>query len=256
MVILRVLIADDEPLARTRLRQLLQEEHGVEVAGECASGTETIQAIRLHTPDIVFLDVRMPDLDGFGVIEKLGKVSLPIFIFVTAHERFALRAFAASAVDYLLKPFDRERLQKALLRARETVGHRRDHQGVEQIASLLAGLKAQPKPVERFAVKSQGRVVFVETSGIDWIRGADNYSELHVGETTHLLRQTLASLESDLPQHQFIRISRSLIVNLDSVRELRSSSHGDFAVILRAGTRLSASRNYREKLRRLLDGPH
>jgi two-component system LytT family response regulator len=253
MGILRVLIADDELLARERLRHLLQEEKDVEIVAECASGIETIQAIRDHTPDIVFLDVRMPGLDGFGVIEKLGKVSLPIFIFVTAHEEFALRAFAASAVDYLLKPFDRQRLHKALLRARETVNQRRDHQGMGEIARLLAGLKTRPKPVQRFAVRSQGRVVFVETGRIDWIRGADNYSELHVGESTHLLRQTLASLERDLPENQFIRISRSLIVNLDSVREFRSSSHGDFHVLLHDGTRLSASRNYRERLRRLMD---
>jgi len=153
-----------------------------------------------------------------------------MFIFVTAHEEFALRAFGASAVDYLLKPFDRARLQKAVLRARETIAHRRDPQGVEQVAQLLARLKARARPLERLTIKSQGRVVFVETGGIDWIRGADNYSELHVGKSIHLLRQTLTSLERDLPQQQFIRISRSLIVNLDSVQEFRSSSHGDFRV--------------------------
>ena len=255
MVLLRVLIADDESLARERLRQLLQNEHGIEIIAECASGRETIAAILQHVPDVVFLDVRMPDLDGFGVIEKSGNAPLPVFVLVTAHEEFAVRAFAASAVDYLLKPFDRDRLRKALLRVRETVSCHRDHQGVKQIAQLVADLKSRPKAVERFAVKSQGRVVFVGTNQIEWIQGADNYTELHVGESTHLLRQTLASLERELPQQQFVRISRSLIVNLDFVQEFRSTSHGDFRVILLDGTRLAASRNYRERLRQLMDKP-
>jgi len=253
MVLLRVLIADDESLARERLRQLLLNEPGVEIIAECASGSETIAAIRQHAPDVVFLDVRMPDLDGFGVMQKSGTAALPVFVLVTAHEEFAVRAFAASAVDYLLKPFDRARLQKTLLRVRETISHHRDHQGVKQITQLVADLKSRPKSVERIAVKSQGRVVFVGTKQIEWIQGADNYSELHVGESTHLIRQTLVSLGHELPQQQFVRISRSLIVNLDFVQEFRSTSHGDFRVILRDGTQLSASRNYRERLRQLMD---
>lgn len=247
-VTLRVLIADDEPLARERLRQLLQTENGVVIVGECASGGETVRAVHEQSPDVVFLDVRMPDLDGFGVIKKLGEIRLPVFVFVTAHDEFALRAFAASAVDYLLKPFDRERLQKTLRRARDTVRHRRDHQAVEEVAGLLAGLK----PAARFAIKSRSRVVIVRAAEIDWVRGADNYSELHAGTVVHLLRRTLASLEDDLPQHQFIRISRSIIVNLERIREIRSLSHGDCLVLLADDTRLNASRTYRARLKPFL----
>jgi len=247
-----VLIADDEPLARERLRQLLQTEDGVLIVGESASGTETVQAVREKSPDLVFLDVKMPDLDGFGVIKKLGEIRLPVFVFVTAHDEFALRAFAASAVDYLLKPFDRERLQKTLRRARDTVRHRRDHQAVEEVAGLLAGLKPPRKPAARFAIKSRSRVIIVRAAEIDWVRGADNYSELHAGTVVHLLRRTLASLEDDLPQHQFIRISRSIIVNLERIREIRSLSHGDCLVLLADDTRLNASRTYRARLKPFL----
>jgi two-component system LytT family response regulator len=243
---LRVLIADDEPLARERLRQLLQEEPGVEIVGECATGTETVKAIQNESPHLVLLDVRMPELDGFEVIRALGVGRLPTIIFVTAHDEFALRAFEAHAADYLLKPFDRERFQKALCRAREIALRGGENNLVDELLGVIAALKTPPQAVERFAIRSGGRIVFVKPGEIEWIRSADNYSELHVGGTVHLLRQTLAALEQQLPPIKFVRISRSLMVNVDHIKEFRPKSHGDYLVVLYDGIKLSASRNYRE----------
>jgi two-component system LytT family response regulator len=252
---LRVLIADDEPLARERLRQLLLAEPGIEIVGECATGTETVEAIRNGSPHLVLLDVQMPGMDGFEVIRALDMDRLPIIIFVTAHDQFALRAFENHAADYLLKPFDRERFQKALGRARELTQRGGEYRAAKEILGAVAALKAHRKGVDRFAIRSEGRILFVKPDEIEWIQSADNYSELHVGKTVHLLRQTLTTFEKQLATANFVRISRSLIVNVNCISEIRPKSHGDYLVILQDGTELSASRNYRVGLQRILGEP-
>lgn len=245
---LRVLIADDEPLARGRLRELLLAEQDVRLVGECSSGKETLNAVGKESPHLLLLDIRMPEMDGFEVVRALGTNRLPIIVFVTAYDQYALRAFDACAVDYLLKPFDCERFREALRRAREMVKVGGSRQSAAEILDVVAALKAPPKSIERFAVRSGGRVVFVKAREIEWIQSADNYAELHLGNTVHLLRQSLGALEQQLPPNSFLRISRSVIVNLDRVKELRPKSHGDFVIVLRDGTRFPGSRNYRAGL--------
>lgn len=249
---IRTLIVDDEPLGRDRLSKLLQDEADIEVIGTCASGLEAVEAIRKDAPDLVFLDVQMPELDGFGVVTALKGEKLPAIIFVTAHDKFALKAFEVHALDYLLKPFDRERFQSALHRAIEHLKQRQSVKLDERLSALLADLKPEAKPLDRLAIKSEGRVVLVKTAEIDWIEAADNYVNLHVGNESHLLRETMSALEQRLPEDTFLRISRSTIVNVERIRELQPLFHGEYVVILRNNTRLTLSRGYREKLNRLL----
>ena len=251
---LRVVIADDERLARERLRELLEAEPGIHIVAECATGTETVLAIREERPDLVLLDVRMPEMDAFEVIRTLGNDHLPAIIFVTAHDQFALRAFEANAADYLLKPFDRDRFRKALHRGRERAKRNTQSHSAAEVIKLLAELKKPSKIARRFAIRLGERIFVVKPDEIDWIQGAGNYSELHVGSAVHLLRGTLADLEEQLSPTRFIRISRSLIVNVDRIQEIRAKSHGDYVVVLRDGKTLSATRNHREKLLRWLDG--
>jgi two-component system LytT family response regulator len=243
---IRTLIVDDEPLARDRLRQLLQNEPDIEIIGEEANGREAVAAIRKTPPELLFLDVQMPELDGFGVLEAIGKGPMPVIVFVTAHDKFALRAFEVHAVDYLLKPFDRERFQKALRRAIEQVRNR-DHGALRQRQSaLLADLQSP-----QIAVKSGGHVVWVKLDEVDWIGSADNYAELHVGAKLHLLRETLGALESRLAPGKFVRISRSAIVNAQRIKELHRLFYGGYELVLHNGTRLTLSRRYRDKLQLL-----
>jgi two-component system LytT family response regulator len=263
-VSMRVLIIDDEPLARGRLRDLLEGEPDVSVVGECASGPEAVAAIREQRPDLVFLDVRMPELDGFAVLEALEPDELPAVIFVTAYDRYALRAFEVNALDYLLKPFDRERFQKALRRAREQVGR---ESGVEVsrrlealIADAVSGVRgsaqaASPltgrKYLDRVVIKTGGRVLFLRTEEIDWIEAAGNYLKLHVGSESHLMRETMNHLEGRLDPHKFLRIHRSTMVNIERIQELQPWFHGDYVVLLRDGTKLTLSRGYKQKLQDL-----
>jgi two-component system LytT family response regulator len=249
---LRVLIADDELLSRERLRQLLQSEPGIEIVAECASGKEALAAIRKELPDLVFLDVRMPDLDGLGVIKALSGTPSPAIIFVTGYDQFALQAFEVRAVDYLLKPFTRDRFQTALGRARKRLQRDSGTQNVSLLSDLLASLKARHSPLERITIKSGDRIKLVMVAEIDWICAADNYVELHVGKTSHLLRITITALADQLPQKQFLRIRRSVLVNLERIKEIRSKSHGDSLVILHDGTPLAVSRTYRHNLARLV----
>lgn len=248
----RTLIVDDEPLARDRLRQLLQAEPEVELVGECADGAEAVASIRALTPDLVFLDVQMPELSGFQVLEQLQGGPMPLVIFVTAYDEYALRAFEVHAVDYLLKPFDRERFQKALQRALDQLKRSRVGELNDRLSALLKDLGLPGKYPERLVVKSGGRVVFVPVQDIDWIEAADNYVQLHVGAESHLHRQTMTELEQTLPPDKFLRISRSTIVNVTRIKEMQPLFHGEYAVILRDGTRLTLSRGYRDKLGQLL----
>jgi two-component system LytT family response regulator len=223
---------DDEPLARSNLSVLLRLDPAVEIAGEYGSGADALEAIRNARPDLVFLDVQMPELDGFDVLELLGKDAPPAIVFVTAYAQYALRAFEAGALDYLLKPFDNVRFRQALERAKQKI--------------VLAA--AQPRKMERVAIKSTGEIAFVNVSEIDFVEAADYYSALHVGAKTHLLRRSMSDLEQDLDPSVFCRIHRSTIVNLDRVRGLKVNEDGEYTVLTESGTTLRLSRRYRKQL--------
>jgi len=246
----RTLIVDDETLARERLRQLLQDEPEIELLGECADGTEAVEVIQRQSPDLIFLDIQMPELDGFGVLQAMTSTPAPVVVFVTAHDKFALRAFEVHAADYLLKPFDRERFKKALARALDRVKHREGAAQQAQ-AAVLAELKPPSRPLERLAVKTSGKVIFVKLEDVDYIESAHNYVEVHVDKQSHLLRETLNSIEARLPAEKFVRISRSVIVHIERVKERQPLFYGEYAVTLHNGTRLTLSRRYRDRLERL-----
>jgi two-component system LytT family response regulator len=229
---LRVVVVDDEPLARANLLVSLRSDPEIEIAAECGSGAEALAQIRALKPNLVFLDVQMPECDGFDVLEMLGSEVPPAIVFVTAYDQFALRAFEAGALDYLLKPFDNGRFERALNRAKERIS-----QG-----------KAQARRLERLPVKSAGQVWFLKVAEIDWIEAADYYASLHVGPKTHLLRRSMAELEGDLEGRGFCRIHRSAIVNLERVRTLRLNEDGEEEVVLHDGTRLRLSRRCRKQL--------
>jgi two-component system, LytTR family, response regulator len=247
---IRTLIVDDEALARQRLRQLLVDEPEIEIAGECSNGLEAVAAIQAMRPGLIFLDVQMPELDGFGVLNSIEERTMPVIVFVTAHDEFALRAFEVHAADYLLKPFDRERFQKALRRALERASRSGDGSLQERQSALLRELASAKLP-ERLVVKSAGRIEWVRTAEVWWIESANNYVELHLEKKSHLLRETLNAIEARLAPGEFIRISRSVIVNRSRVRELQRLFYGSYAVILQNGVRLTLSRRYRDKLEQL-----
>jgi two-component system LytT family response regulator len=254
---MRVLIVDDEPLARGKLKSLLAREPDVEVVGEAGDGRGALDAIASLNPDLVFLDVQMPELDGFGVLAELPADARPAVVFVTAHDQFALKAFEVHALDYLLKPFDRERLVMALNRARQQLAAPTGQAELQnQLSALLAGMKppARAAAPDRIAVKTGGRILFVNTAEIDWVEAADNYVKLHLGKVEHLMRETLSSIEQRLSGAGFVRISRSVIVHPRTVRELQPLFHGDQAVILKDGTRLTLSRTHRDALDKLVGG--
>lgn len=248
---IRALIVDDEAPARTRLRQFLKGEADFEIVDECANGAQAVKAIQELHPDIAFLDVQMPRLSGVEVCRALGDGPLPLIVFVTAYDEFAIQAFEVHAVDYLLKPFDEERFAKTLRHVRERL--ERGAPAVdERLRELLASFKPGPARAERLAFKTDGRVVFVRAAEIDWVQAEGNYTRLHVAGATHLLRETLQALELQFDPAQFLRISRSAIVNLDRVKEVQPLFYGDQVVILRDGAKLNLTRNYREKLEALL----
>jgi two-component system LytT family response regulator len=229
---IRTVIVDDEPLARTSLSLLLRLDAEVEVVSECGSGVDAPDEIRRAKPDLLFLDVQMPECDGFDVIELLGKDVPPAVVFVTAYDQYALRAFEAGALDYLLKPFDDARFVLALDRAKQKIARGKD----------------RPKQIEYLTVKSAGQVTFVTLDSIDWIEAADYYVGLHVGPKTHLLRRSITELEQDLDPTVFFRIHRSTIVNLKRIRGLKLNEDGEYTVLLESGTCLRLSRRYRRPL--------
>jgi two-component system LytT family response regulator len=249
----RILIADDEPLARERLRTLLARESWAEIVAECPDGTDAIAAINDVRPDLVFLDVQMPGATGFEVIEAVGPARMPPVIFVTAYDRYALRAFDVCALDYLLKPFDRDRFRQALTRARSQMQQPSAGGDLERkLLELVQGLKHGPPRVDRFVVRSGGRVYFVRANEIDWIEAAGNYVKLHVGPDVHLLRETMTAIEAQLDPEIFFRIHRCHIVNIERVQELQPWFNGEYVVSLKTGARLTLSRGYREKLQHRL----
>ncbi len=249
---LRVLIVDDEPLARMRLATLLAEHAHVTVVGECENGQEAIDAIASQAPDLVFLDIHMPEVDGFDVIQQVGLANMPAVIFVTAYDQYALQAFEAHAVDYLLKPFEIERFEDALDRAVQWL--HRPEAAPDDYDARLSGLLDTLKPAEtyktRLMIKSRNRAYLVRTADIDWVEADGNYVCLHVGQQTYVLRQTMAAMEAQLDPEQFMRIHRSTIVNMDRIAELRPTYNGEYEVLLNDRTRLTLSRGYRERLER------
>src|ERR1700691_1325556 len=230
---IQVLVVDDEALARRNVTVLLRRDPDIGSIAECGSGFDAIEKIRKSKPDLVFLDVQMPECDGFDVLEMLGSESPSTIIFVTAYDEYALRAFEAGALDYLLKPFDDARFGRALNRAKDKLAH---------YAPL------QPKPVERLVIKRPGHVVFLHIADIDWIEAADYYACLHVGNDTHIMRRTLLELERDLSDGKFIRIHRSIIVNLDRIRGLELQNDGEYEVVLKTKVRLRLGRRFRKRL--------
>lgn len=255
---LRVLLVDDEPLALRKLRRLLSTERDVQVVAECTDGRAAADAIRRHAPDLVFLDIQIPELDGFQVLDSLSAEQIPVIVFVTAYDEHALRAFDAHALDYLLKPVGRDRFRESLDRARARVLERRAAGVVDARLLALHRERASSRDavptrcLTRIAVKNGGRAFFVRTDEVDWIEAADNYIRLHVGATSHLVRESLRTLEAKLDPRLFLRVHRSAIVNIDAIRELQPWFHGDHIIILRSGARLSCSRRYDERLRQML----
>jgi two-component system, LytTR family, response regulator len=250
----RVVVADDEPIGRQRLVRLLQAEPETDVVAACADGEEAVQAIREHAPDIVLLDIQMPHLDGFEVVAALGDAHQPAVIFVTAHDQYAVRAFEIHAFDYLLKPVDQDRLRDAMVRA--TSGSSRAAQGTatRRILTLLEELNARERVrgQDRLVVRTPERAFFLRCDSIDWIEAAGKFVHLHVGRAVHALRESMAELEQELDPARFLRISRSVIVNLDRIQEIQPWFQGDYVLILTDGTRLTSTRGYRENMRRLL----
>lgn len=249
---IRVLVVDDEALARERACQLLKADPEIEIIGQCGDGQTAVEKIQKDKPDLVLLDVQMPELDGFAVVEAVGADKMPAVIFVTAHEKFALKAFDVHAIDYLLKPYDRERFETALRRAKDQLARSKSGDLQSKMSALLGEIKTQPKPANRLVVKTEGRVLLLKNEDVDWVEAADNYIILHIGADTHMLRETMTSIESRLPSEKFIRVNRSTIVNIDRIKELQPLFHGEYVIILKNGTKLTLSRGYREKLDQLL----
>ncbi len=248
MTKIRTLVVDDEPMGRERVLSLLQQEEDVEVIGECSDGTQAIAAIQQHSPDLVFLDVNMPGANGFGVIDAVGADRMPNVIFVTAYDEYALKAFEYHALDYLLKPFNRDRFQETLKHARASLERRRAGDLGRRLLALVNDIKPDAPRLERLVVKSGGRVFFLRTDEIDWIEAAGNYVRLHLGEESHLFRETMNRMEGRLDARRFVRIHRSRIVNTERIKELQPWFNGEYVVILRNGTRLTLSRGYRDRL--------
>jgi len=251
-VTIRALVVDDEPLARERIRMLLEDESDIELIGECRDGAEAVRAIDEEGPDLVFLDVQMPEVDGFEVLEVIGPGRAPVVVFVTAYDEYAIRAFDVHALDYLLKPFDGERFRQAIGRARASIRAKADVDR-EKLAALLGDLRDERRYLERIVVKTAGRVVFLAVDEIDWIGGAGNYVELHAGERKHLVRDTMKAIESKLDPDKFVRVHRSHIVNMDRVKSMEPWFHGEYVLILEDGTELQSSRTYSDRLRQMLD---
>ena len=256
---IRTVLIDDEPLARRNIRLLLKDDAEVEIVGEASSGREALALIRRHSPDLVFLDIQMPEMDGFGVLEHIDAEQLPVIIFVTAFDHYALKAFEFHALDYLLKPFDDARFEKALRQAKRQIEQREVKDLSQRLVALLEGRDSQSLDasekhtyVSRLLIKSSGRVFFLKTDEIDYVQAEDYYVKLQVGRKGHLLRETMNEIEAKLEPSKFLRIHRSTIVNIERIRELQQHFNGDYIVVLQDGTELKLSRSRREQLQTLL----
>jgi two-component system, LytTR family, response regulator len=268
---IRALVVDDESLAREALLVLLDDDPEIEVIAECRNGKEAVTVIREQSPDVVFLDIQMPGMDGFQVVEEVGAVRMPVTIFVTAYDKHALRAFEAHALDYLLKPFDHDRFNTALQRAKTFVRQQQLGEISESLLAVLQDLKskeggtpsekdkrkperaARQEPIDRVVIKSGGRIYFLKTEEIDWVEGAGDYLTLHSGSQTHLIRETMGNFHAKLDPQKFLRIHRSTIVNIERIKDIRPLYKGDYVITLTSGIGLKASRGYRHELQWLLD---
>ena len=253
---IRALVVDDEPAARAAIRGLLADDPEIHVVGECADGRTALEAIEREAPDLLFLDIQMPEMDGFTLLRRLDPAAIPVVVFVTAYDQYALRAFEVHALDYLLKPFDDERFQEAVAHAKQQVRHGKLGALSEQLAALLEGV-ARPTPqsaprngqyLKRLAIKAGGRVTILGVKDIDWIEAEGDCVKIHAGRAWHLLRETMKHLERQFDPARFVRIHRSTIVNVERIKELQPYFRGEHVVILHDGTSLKLSRGYKEHL--------
>jgi two-component system LytT family response regulator len=254
---LRCIVVDDEVLAREGLRSMAQKDAGLKLIGECTNGMEAIQMITTKKPDLVFLDIQMPEIDGFGVLkelnlgEEIARGTFPYIIFVTAYDQYAVRAFDVHALDYLLKPVDEERFERSVTRAKQLM--RSESEWRSKVSGLIQDLESQQsKYLERLIIKEDGRIFFVKTAEIDWIEAKGNYALIHTGKKSYLVREAMNGLENQLHPERFFRIHRSTIVNIEQIQEIQSLFHGDCRIILRDGTKLLMSRRFRDKIKNYL----
>lgn len=247
--LIKVLVVDDEPLARALIIELLKGFEEFQIIGECSNGKEAFKFIKRNSPDLVFLDVQMPEMDGFAVLEEIRDETLPTIIFVTAYDQYAIRAFDFHAVDYLLKPFSQTRFEKALLHAKERILEHPPSDDItrRQISSLLENYQNKAAPLKRLFLKDQGKIVLLDPETINWIEADDKYVRFHTSEKKYLIRQTLNAVEAELDPQVFARVHRSYIVNLTRISELHPMFNGEYVLILNNGTKLTLSRNYRER---------
>jgi two-component system LytT family response regulator len=253
----RTIIADDEHLARRKLRLLLDSEPEVEVVAECHDGGQTLAAIRTHRPDLLLLDIQMPDRDGFQVLREISPAEMPVVIFTTAYDQYAIRAFEAHALDYLLKPFDQGRLHHAIERARLELRKSKAREITHRILQLLSRVKSENQPVPdfegRLVIKTKGRIVFLNVDEIDWVEAAANYVRLNASGESYLFRETISRTSERLNPNHFIRIHRSMIVNVRRIKELIPVNSGEYIVVLKSGKELSCSRGYRANVQHIIE---
>ncbi len=252
---LTTLIVDDEPLAREGLSMLLSRDPEISAIHEAKDGREAVAVIQSVRPDLVFLDVQMPEMDGFAVVREVGAEQMPAVVFVTAHDQYAIQAFEISAIDYLLKPVTEERFSRALVRAKTRISLKPADETSRQIISLLETIASPRRYLKRLAVRSAGRTIFVDVEDIDWIEAAENYVQLHAGRTGHLLHVAMNALEKSLDPEMFARIHRSVIVNVSRIKELQPALHGEYVITLQNGVRLQSGRIYNERLKALSANP-
>jgi two-component system LytT family response regulator len=252
---LTTLIVDDEPLAREGLRMLLAQDPEIAAIHEAKNGREAVTAIRNANPDLVFLDIQMPEMDGFSVVREVGVEQMPAVVFVTAHDRYAIQAFEVNAIDYLLKPVTEERFAQSLSRAKTRLTAKPSEDANRQILSLLETIAAPPRHLKRLAIRSAGKTIFVDVCDVDWMEAAENYVQLNVGKASHLLHVTLSALEKSLNPEVFLRIHRSIIVNVTRIKEVQPGLHGEYVILLENSVRLQSGRMYHEKLKALTANP-
>lgn len=251
---MRTIIADDEPLARKKLRVMLGSEPDIQILAECENGAQTVSALTMHKPELLLLDIQMPDLDGFEVLSRILPGIAPIVVFTTAYDRHAVRAFEAHALDYLLKPFDQERLHHAIDRARAELLKVSDREATCRVLNFLSeNVGKQIRPDRRLVIKTGGRVVFLDFDEVDWVEAAANYVRLNVGKQSYLLREGIGHIAERLDPKQFVRIHRSIIINVDKIKELQPVNSGEYVVVLKNGKELSCSRGYRPGLQQFIE---
>jgi two-component system, LytTR family, response regulator len=252
---IRALIVDDELLARKFIRRMLKHDPEFEIVGESSNGQEAVATIKAQKPDVVFLDVQMPEMDGFAVLEAVGLGQLPEIVFTTAYESYAIRAFELHALDYLLKPFDQQRFRDAIKHTKERLHSRQQEDGRSQIGALLERINSKQAYLDRLIIKAEGRITFLNTREIDWIEADDKYVHLHTGKGARMVRQTLTAMEAQLDPAKFVRIHRSAMVNVERIKELQPLFNGEYSLLLDDKTKLTLSRKYKDKLFKLLGKP-